>query len=67
MSYTYDRQKRPDRQKTIAPEQTTASGPDINALMRGTAAPSAAQKGRPLNLDAAMKAKMEKPLGTCLP
>ena len=62
MSYTYDQRKRPQAQNAAA-ERTTAPGPDLNALMTGAARPSAAQKGRSIDLDAAMKAKMENAFG----
>ena len=63
MSYTYDQRKRPQGQPAAEPAQTAAPGPDMNALMSGRAAPSAAQKGQPFDLDAAMKTKMENAFG----
>ena len=63
MSYLYDQRKRPQGQQSKEPEQTTAPGPGIDALMSGRAAPSAAQKGQPFDLDAAMKTKMENAFG----
>ena len=63
MSYTYDKTRRYQGQQTPAPEQTTAPGPSMEALMSGQAMPSAAQKGQPFDLDAAMKAKMENAFG----
>ena len=63
MSYTYDQRKRPQGQQTREPERTAAPGPGMEALMSGRAAPSAAQKGRSFDLDAAMKAKMENAFG----
>ena len=63
MPYIYDQRKRLQGKGKPAPERTTAPGPDIDALMSGTARPSAAQKGRPIDLDAAMKAKMENAFG----
>ena len=64
MAYTYDQHKRPQRERTGAlPAQTTAPGPSLDALMAGRATPSAAQKGRPIDLDGAMKAKMEHAFG----
>ena len=63
MSYTYAQRKRPQGQQTAEPEQTAAPGPGMDALMAGMARPSAAQKGRPFDLDAAMKAKMENAFG----
>ena len=61
MSYSYDQRKRPTRQNQTAPE--SAPGPDFRALMTGKARPTAAQKGRSIDLDAAIKAKMEKAFG----
>ena len=63
MSCTYDQRKRPQGPKNIEPERTAAPGPSMEALMTGTARPTAAQKGRPIDLDAAMKAKMEHAFG----
>ena len=63
MSYTYDQRKRPQGQKEPAAERTAAPGPDFSALMNGTARPTAAQKGRSFDLDAAMKARMEHAFG----
>ena len=63
MSYSYDQRKRPQGQKRPAPESAAAPGPAFDALMSGTARPSSAQKGRPIDLDAAMKAKMEHAFG----
>ena len=62
MSYTYAQRKRPQGQNEPAAEHT-APGPGLNALMAGTARPSAAQKGRPIEMDAAIKAKMEHAFG----
>ena len=63
MSYTYDQRKRPRGPDKSDPEQTAAPGPSMDALLSGRAAPSAAQKGQPFGLDAAMKAKMENAFG----
>ena len=63
MSYAYDQRKRPQGPQNSAPEQTAAPGPDLSALMTGAARPSAAQKGQSIDLDAAMKAKMEHAFG----
>ena len=63
MGYTYDQRKRPQGQKEPAAERTAAPGPDFSALMNGTARPTAAQKGRSFDLDAAMKARMEHAFG----
>ena len=63
MSYTYEKRKRPQGPQNTEPQRTTAPGPDFDALMNGTARPSAAQKGRSFDLDAAMKSKMEQAFG----
>ncbi len=63
MSYTYDQRKRPRGAQNKEPEQTAAPGPGMEALISGTARPTAAQKGQPFDLDAAMKAKMENAFG----
>ena len=63
MSYRYDQRRRPQRQNSKESERTAAPGPGMEALMSGRAAPSAAQKGRSFDLDAAMKAKMENAFG----
>ena len=63
MSYTYDHRKRSGSIGENEPQRTSAPGPDLSALMTGTARPSAAQKGRPIDLDAAMKARMEHAFG----
>ena len=63
MSYTYDQRKRPRGPQNIAQEHTAAPGPGMDALMTGRARPTAAQKGQPFDLDAAMKAKMENAFG----
>ena len=63
MSYIYDQRKRLQGQQNTAPEPASAPGPDLNVLMTGAARPSAAQKGRPIDLDAAMKARMEHAFG----
>ena len=62
MSYIYDQRKRPQGQKNTAPEPA-APGPDLSALMTGAARPTAAQKGTPFDLDAAVKARMEHAFG----
>ena len=63
MSYIYDQRKRPQGPQTADPEQTTAPGPSMEALMTGAARPSAAQKGQPFDLDAAIHTKMENAFG----
>ena len=63
MSYTYAQRKRHQGQQNKAPEQTSAPGPEFHALMTGASKPTAAQKGRSIELDAAMKAKMEHAFG----
>ncbi len=63
MSYTYDRHKRPQGPSNAAPEPDSAPIPNYQALMSGAARPTAEQKGRPFDLDAAMKAKMENAFG----
>ncbi len=63
MSNTYDQRKRPQGRQDPAPEPAAAPGPDLRALMTGAAGPTAAQKGRSIDLDAAMKAKMEHAFG----
>ena len=63
MSYTYAQRKRPREITESAAERAAAPGPDLNALAAGTAKPSAAQTGRPIDLDAAIKAKMENAFG----
>ena len=63
MGYAYDQYKRPKVQKEAATVHADVPGPDFNALMTGAARPSTAQKGRPINLDAAIKAKMENAFG----
>ncbi len=63
MSYTYDQRKRPAGPQTRTPERSNAPGPGMDALMNGTARPTAAQKGRSIDLDGAMKARMERAFG----
>ncbi len=63
MSYTYDQRKRYREPEKAETRQTDAPGPGMEALMSGRAAPSAAQKGQPFDLDAAMKTKMENAFG----
>ena len=63
MSYVYDQRKRPQGSNMSEPRQTAAPGPGMESLMAGTARPTAAQKGQPFDLDAAMKAKMENAFG----
>ena len=63
MSYTYDQRKRPRGPQDRTPDPSAAPGPGMDALMNGTARPTAAQKGQPFDLDAAMKAKMENAFG----
>ncbi len=62
MSYIYDQHKRPQGQQTGA-EPTSAPGPSMDALMSGAVKPTAAQKGRPIELNGQMKAKMENAFG----
>ena len=63
MSYTYDQRKRPQGPQNTSTEPATTPGTDLRALMTGAARPTAAQKGRSIDLDAAMKAKMEHVFG----
>ena len=63
MSYAYAQHKRPQGPQNKEPERTAAPGPGMDALMNGTARPTAAQKGQSFDLDAAMKAKMENAFG----
>ena len=63
MRHVYDQRKRPQGSNMSEPRQTTAPGPGMDALINGTARPTAAQKGQPFDLDAAMKAKMENAFG----
>ena len=63
MSYSYDQRKRPQGPQNAAPEPDSAPVPNYQALMSGAARPTAAQKGRSFDLDAAMKAKMENAFG----
>ncbi len=63
MSFTYEKRRRAPGQEPAEPERKTTPGPDMNALMSGRARPSAAQKGRPIDLDAEIKAKMEHAFG----
>ena len=63
MAYEYDQRKRPQGRQTTAPEPETAPGPEFRALMTGASRPTAAQKGRSIDLDAAIKAKMEHAFG----
>lgn len=53
------------KQRTTVPppKDTISNTPNFSALMNGTARPTAAQKGQPFDLDAAMKAKMENAFG----
>ena len=63
MGHTY-KQHRPLRgQPGAPPNQETAPVPNLDALMTGASRPTAAQKGRSIDLDAAMKAKMEHAFG----
>ncbi len=62
MSYSYDQRKRAHGQKDSAPKPAVP-GPDLDALMAGRARPSAAQKGRSIDLDAAIRTKMEHAFG----
>ena len=63
MAYIYDRRKRSQGQQNTDPEPAAAPGPSMDALMNGTARPTAAQKGRSIDLDGAIKAKMEHAFG----
>ncbi len=63
MSYVYDQRKRSYWPKNRTSEPSAAPNPDFTALMNGTAMPTAAQKGTSIDLDAAMKAKMEHAFG----
>ena len=63
MSYSFDQRKRSKGPQNQTPEPAAAPGPSMDSLMNGIARPSAAQKGRPIDLDAAMKAKMEHAFG----
>ena len=66
MSFTYEQRRRPaiaDRQPSPAMQGRTSQGPDDAALLRGYTRPTAAQKGRPIDLDAAIKARMENAFG----
>ena len=63
MSYIYDIRKRSQAPQNTDPEPTAAPGPGMDALMRGTARPTPAQKGRSIDLDGAIKAKMEHAFG----
>ena len=63
MSYSYEQRKRSGKPQISPPEQASVPGPDLDALKAGAAMPTAAQKGTPFDLDAAMKAKMERAFG----
>ena len=63
MSYTYDQRKRPQGPQSAPPEPARAPVPDLDALMTGAVRPTAAQKGRPIDLDGAMRATMEHAFG----
>ena len=63
MSYEYKTRRRADIPAGKPAAGTTAPGPDLDALMTGRARPTAAQKGRSIDLDAAIKAKMENAFG----
>ena len=63
MSYSYEQRKRSGKPQTSPPEQASVPRPDLDALKAGAANPAAAQKGTPFDLDAAMKAKMERAFG----
>ena len=64
MSHIYDQRKRPQGPQNSEPEPAAPSIPNYQALLNGTARPTAAQKGRSFDLDAVMKAKMENAFGT---
>ena len=61
MAYTYEQRKRPQGAQSHSREP--APGPAMDALMTGAARPTAAQKGRQIDLDGAMRAKMEHAFG----
>ena len=64
MSYTYEQRKRPfGASKTPPLAGRSTQGPDTAALMAGQARPTAAQKGRSFDLDAAMQARMANTFG----
>ena len=63
MSYIHSQRKRSQATTDAVSGHTIGPGPSMEALIAGTANPTAAQKGRPFDLDAAMKAKMEKAFG----
>ena len=63
MSYIHSQRKRSQETTDAVSGHTIGSGPSMEALIAGTANPTAAQKGRPFDLDAAMKAKMENAFG----
>ena len=63
MSFTYDQRRRSLGLQNQTPEPSATSGPGMDALMNGTAKPTAAQKGRSIDLDGAIKAKMEHAFG----
>ena len=64
MPYIYEQRKKPHpKGNALPPADTTSNVPDFSALMNGTARPTAAQKGQPFDLDAAMKGKMENAFG----
>jgi|GEM_PF-3395465 len=61
MSYTYEQRKRPQGPQSPALKQSAEPG--LEALMNGQVRPTAAQKGRQIDLDGAIKAKMEHAFG----
>ena len=63
MSYLYEQRKRPQGRQNAATERTGSPGPGMDARMTGAIRPAAEQKGRPFDLDAAIKAKMEHAFG----
>ena len=63
MVYTYKHHKPLRRQESAPLDQEAALVPNLAALMNGTVRPTAAQKGRSIDLDGAIKAKMEHAFG----
>ena len=64
MSHIYEHRKKPHpKDNALSPADAESNAPDFSALMNGAARPTAAQKGRSFDLDAAMKAKMENAFG----
>lgn len=63
MLSVYQERKLPKEQKDAAAERTEASGPARSALSAGQATPPSARNGGSFDLEAAMKAKMERSFG----